>query len=165
MERTGWQKTWVRILTTGLTFAVMALIFCFSMEDAEQSNETSGTISREVTPVVYPDYYRKEPAEQLIMYDNVQHVVRKAAHFSEYAILGLMIRLCLESWFGRRRFMLPAAWIAGVLYAATDELHQLRIDGRSGQRSDVMLDSCGVLAGVLAASLILYLWWRKRHQA
>ena len=76
-----------------------------------------------------------------------------------------MIRLCLESWFGRRRFMLPAAWIAGVLYAATDELHQLRIDGRSGQRSDVMLDSCGVLAGVLAASLILYLWWRKRHQA
>ena len=61
--------------------------------------------------------------------------------------------------------MLPVPWAAGTIYAGTDELHQMLIDGRSGQRSDVLLDSAGVMAGVLIAVLILYLSSKKRLQA
>ncbi len=154
MERTGWQLTWVRILTTALTAAMMVLIFLFSTEDAEHSDRTSGSISRAIIPVVYPDYEQKTPETQREYYDSIQHVVRKAAHFTEYAILGALLRLCLESWFGRKKWVFPSAWAAGTLYAVTDELHQLMIIGRSGQWTDVLLDSAGVLTGVLIASLI-----------
>ena len=165
MKRNGWQRTWVRILTTVMTMAVMTFIFAFSSENAESSDQTSGNISRAVIPVVYPDYEQKPPEEKKICYDNVQHIVRKTAHFTEYLILGLLIRLCLESWFGRRKGMLPISWAAGTIYAGTDELHQKLIDGRSGQRTDVLLDSAGVMAGVMIAVLILYLSSKKRLQA
>ena len=161
MERTGWERTWVRILTTVLTIAVMVLIFSFSMEDAERSDQTSGLISWQVIHMVYPDFDRQTPEEQYNCYETVQHLVRKTAHFTEYTILGLMMRFCLASWFGKRKGMLPAAWLAGTLYAGTDELHQRLIDGRSAQWTDVMLDSCGVLTGALIASLILALSWRE----
>ena len=53
---------------------------------------------------------------------------------------------------------------AGALYACTDELHQIRTDGRSGQFTDVLLDSCGVLAGVLLGVLFLRLLERREKQ-
>ena len=165
MERTGWQQTWVRILTTTLTVAVMVMIFCFSMENAEHSDQTSGKISMEVIHVIHPDYDEKPPQVQKAIYDDVQYVVRKIAHFTEYALLGLMMRFCLESWFGRRKGMSPIAWAGGTLYAVTDELHQLQIDGRYGQWKDVLIDSSGVLAGTLAACLILHLIFKKRQKA
>ena len=63
MKRSGWQRTWVRVLTTVMTMAVMAFIYGFSSEDAESSDQTSGHISREVIPIVYPDYEQKAPEE------------------------------------------------------------------------------------------------------
>ena len=39
-------------------------------------------------------------------------------------------------------------WLIAAGYAATDEFHQLFVPGRSGQISDVLLDSAGALAGV-----------------
>ncbi len=161
---TGWQRTGIRILTTALTLAVMVLIFRFSMEPAEQSDNTSGQISRKVIAVLYPDYERKAPEEQQEIYDSVQHSVRKAAHFTEYAVLGLMIRLCLESWLGRRRGLFCAAWGTGTLYAGTDELHQMVIDGRSGQWTDVLIDSGGVLTGAALAVLVIWLLARRRKR-
>ena len=49
MERTGLQQTWVRILLTVLTAAMMALIFFFSTEPAEKSDATSITIRNKGT--------------------------------------------------------------------------------------------------------------------
>jgi len=165
MERAGWQQTWVRILTTALTVAVMVMIFCFSMENAEDSDQTSGKISMEVIHIIHPDFDEKPPQVQKTIYDDVQYAVRKTAHFTEYALLGLMMRFCLESWVGRRKWTLPAAWAAGTLYAVTDELHQMQIDGRYGQWKDVLIDSSGVLAGILIACMILHLIFKKRQKA
>ena len=46
MEQTGWQRTWVRVLLTMLTAAVMLLIFFFSNETADRSDRTSGIFTR-----------------------------------------------------------------------------------------------------------------------
>jgi VanZ family protein len=67
-----------------------------------------------------------------------------------------LLRLCFESWFGPGKWLPLTAWAAGTLYAGTDELHQLMTDGRSGQWTDVLLDSSGVLTGVALALLILH---------
>ena len=166
MKQTGWQRSWVRILTTLLTAAVMVMIFVFSTEDAEHSDRTSGLISRRVLSVIHPDYEQLEEKEQKRLYDDIQHIVRKCAHFTEYALLGLMLRLCLESWFGHKcrnsRSLSLAGICTGILYACTDEFHQLLIEGRSGQWTDVIVDGSGALFGILIATFMIKIIRRKR---
>ena len=157
MEKTGLQGNRVRILLTVLTAAVMVLIFCFSMEPAEQSDETSGRLTRQVISMLYPEYDHYPETQRTELYDNIQTVVRKAAHFAEFALLGFLLRLCLESWFGKRRWLGVAGWAAGTVYAGTDEIHQIQVAGRTAQWTDVLLDSAGVLTGVLLAVLAVYL--------
>ena len=47
----------------------------------------------------------------------------------------------------------PVAWLIGTAYAMTDEFHQAFVPGRSCEFRDMVIDSCGVLTGVLAANL------------
>ena len=157
--KTGWQTPWVRAVTTLLTVIVMVMIFCFSMETADDSDKRSGVISEVFIRIFFPGYEQMESARQQAVYDNVQHIVRKLAHFTEYLMLGFMIRLCLESWFGHRmkkyRILAFIGFAAGTVYACTDEAHQLAIDGRSGQFTDVLVDGSGVLAGVILGTLLI----------
>jgi VanZ family protein len=68
-------------------------------------------------------------------------VLRKLAHFCEYAIFGALLLRAL----GRAEL----AVAAGVVYAATDELHQHFVPGRHAAFRDVAIDAAGVLAGVV----------------
>ena len=143
------QKTWVRILTTLITLGVMVMIFCFSMESAEESDMTSGRIAEKVADTVRPEWRKYEAKKKQAYFDDIQHLIRKAAHFTEFMTLGASLLLCAESWFGNRKWLWAAALGSGFLYAVLDEMHQLRVDGRSGQGSDVLIDTAGVLTGVL----------------
>lgn len=83
-----------------------------------------------------------------------EHIVRKMAHFTEYAGLGVLLRICIsgysfDSW---KRFLVHG-WL-GTLVPLTDETIQLFSEGRSGQISDVWLDIAGVLTGTVAAVVI-----------
>ncbi len=164
------QKTWVKVLTTAMTVTVMVMIFCFSMQQAERSDATSGWLSHRIIELIRPDYESLSAAEQKIVYDDVQLVVRKCAHFTEFALLGFSLRLCLESWFGCRNeedgdrekrrgglfgILSVSAWMGGTFYAALDELHQTLVDGRSGQVTDVMIDSAGVAVGMVLGILLI----------
>jgi VanZ family protein len=68
-------------------------------------------------------------------------VLRKLAHFCEYAVLGALLLRAL----GRG----PIAVAVGIAYAATDELHQHFVPGRHAAFRDVAIDAAGALAGVL----------------
>jgi VanZ family protein len=68
-------------------------------------------------------------------------ILRKCAHVTEYAILGALLLRAL----GRE----PVAFLAGVAYAVTDEIHQHFVSGRHASPVDVAIDSVGVLLGVL----------------
>ena len=168
MEKKGWQQSWVRILLTLLTAGSMIMIFCFSMQDANDSDRTSGIVTRAVIRVLYQDYADKPLNEQQQIYNEIQHIIRKCAHFSEYLLLGFLLRLCLESWFGDRVrgpwTLMLITWMAGAGYACTDELHQLLIDGRSGQWTDVLIDFCGVVTGSVPAELITRRIPEKKHR-
>lgn len=67
-------------------------------------------------------------------------VLRKCAHFVEYAILGALLLRAARS--------VPLAVALGSAYAATDETHQLFVTGRHGSPLDWLIDTAGVLAGV-----------------
>ena len=68
-------------------------------------------------------------------------VLRKGAHVTEYAILGLLLLRAV----GRE---LPALLI-GVAYAITDEVHQHFVQGRHASPVDVAIDSAGILLGIV----------------
>ena len=68
-------------------------------------------------------------------------VLRKLAHVTEYAILGALLARAVSE--------LPA-FVLGVGYAVTDEIHQHFVDGRVGAPHDVVVDAVGVALGILA---------------
>lgn len=84
-------------------------------------------------------------------------LVRKGAHLTEYAILGILLFVAL--CFTRRRLLSSTiiAFIIGAVYGVLDEFHQYYIPGRSCQISDMMIDASGVLLAVLLCSLYFVL--------
>jgi VanZ family protein len=68
-------------------------------------------------------------------------ILRKGAHVTEYAVLGLLLLRAL----GRE----APAFLAGVAYAVTDEIHQHFVRGRHASPFDVAIDAVGVAAGIL----------------
>ena len=67
-------------------------------------------------------------------------VLRKLAHATEYAVLGLLLLRAT----GRE----GVAALGGVAYAITDEIHQHFVPGRHGAVYDVAIDAVGILIGV-----------------
>lgn len=141
---------------------VAGMIFWFSAQDGATSGQLSGGITEKVVEVVEPDYDSLPEPEQQTLFDAVQFAVRKSAHFSEYALLGFLLRLLCASYALRRGGLV--AWLCGTGYAATDELHQWFVAARSAMWQDVCLDSSGVLAGVLLATGILALIAYRRNR-
>ena len=84
-------------------------------------------------------------------------LVRKTAHFSEYAMLGILATQALDpdGRFFKSRWLGIAACL--VLVPSVDETIQLFVPGRSGQVTDVLLDCCGAAFGVAVRMLVLHL--------
>ena len=126
-----------------LTAAVLwtAVIFAMSLKPADDSNEISmGTLARLLTLLGLDDL----PQAQ---WDALHHLIRKCAHFAEYFLLGAL-------WCGyyrdaHMRYARGSAWTTATATAAADELLQRFVEGRSGQLSDVLLDSTGAAAGIV----------------
>ena len=94
----------------------------------------------------------------------LDHVIRKTAHFTEYAVLGFV----MVAWLRHSRlFKSHAHWlatVAGVIFAVSDEWHQTFVPGRSGQLTDVLIDSMGCVAGIVFYYAVKTLWVRSRRQ-
>ena len=88
--------------------------------------------------------------------------IRKAAHFTEYSVLGVMLTLSLVRYpffQGRRRWLLVPL---GFCIACIDEGIQYVTPGRDCNFMDVLLDTVGVLFGVAVCAGVSYL--RRKHR-
>lgn len=150
-----------RVLLWLCVLGTATMIFCFSAQDGQVSGETSGRIVTEVIDIVDVDYSTRPVTEQENIYSFVDRLVRKTAHFTEYTTLGFFLRLLADSyhwhWANRLCLLLCAA------YAGTDELHQLFTSKRCAMWQDVLLDSCGALAGIILAYALLTLYKRRKE--
>lgn len=157
---------WVQGVCILLSAVWMVVIFLFSAQDGEESSRTSGKVVDLVAPVVVPGYDQLDESEKVEKQESVSFFVRKGSHFSEYAILGLLLSFSLPYGRMKRLYSSLIAIGIGVLYAISDEIHQNFSDGRSPAVLDVLIDLSGVLAGVLCACLILWLAgrWKKREK-
>lgn len=75
-------------------------------------------------------------------------IVRKCAHFFEYMILALLVLNVLKLYFNMDQVVIITI-IFVFLYACSDEMHQLFVQGREGAIRDVIIDTCGGITLVL----------------
>lgn len=91
-------------------------------------------------------------------------IVRKSAHFVEYAVLGMLtFRAVRATWTERSyRQALVLAVVAAAAWASLDEAHQhFATLTRMGTPKDVVLDSVGAVAGAAAGATYLYRRMRR----
>jgi len=138
---------------------VMVFIFIHSAMPADMSDQESSFFAEVVVRVFGLDM------------DTASFIVRKIAHFTEYLILGFCIMFFADSFRmpeGSRRgeyFLrrgIPA-WVCGIVYAVTDEIHQRFVPGRSCEFRDVCIDAAGVLAGIGIWILMRYIRSQSSH--
>lgn len=143
-----------RIVFFVLTVAVMVTIFIFSSQNAQRSSRSSGRITKAAVRMIDKDYDNRPPKEQKKIWNKTSFYVRKAAHFSIYALLGL----CASFASGRRRLFTSKSLgvvAFGAFYAFSDELHQNFSKGRSCEFRDMMIDIGGVVLGMILSLIIM----------
>lgn len=157
MQQQAMKKEWPR-WTRLVLFAALALVVGFvfsnSMKVAVQSSQVSGSM--------LDDLYLAVPSLRGWL---TEHLLRKIAHFAEYSLTGFLLMLCLRSCTPQIRQNWAKPALGGVLIALTDETIQLFVEGRSGQISDVWLDSAGVCFGlvVMWCMLVFFAWVQARR--
>lgn len=139
----------------------MIFIFYMSGKTGQESSGQSGKISLFITNLL-EKVRQDSPQEMQNLQDILELVIRKTAHMTEYAILFLLSYLATvkismsQSGFYNRSI----AVLISLLYACSDEMHQLLVPGRSGKMIDVGIDMAGVLIVLICMILSKNTKWK-----
>ena len=142
----------------------MGFIFSMSCENAEESSNTSGQTIKVVLSTV-PEFEKQPEEVKVNIIEELQFIVRKSAHFIGYMILGILASgLILQYENINKKY--PLAFLICVIYAISDEIHQLFVPGRAGQVRDVLIDSAGSFLGIILvmAFVKILIKFNKKHK-
>ena len=114
----------------------MIIIFCFSSRTAEDSTKDSMGIGYALSSVFVPDFNELSEDEKYAIAASIDHPVRKMAHAVEYTILGILLSGGFYTY-KRTRSNILYPFFSSVIYACTDEFHQLFEIGRASCRKRV----------------------------
>lgn len=157
------RKVIVTAVSGVLLMLLYLIIFSFSEQDGEQSGSLSQMISEKCAAFInalsgkhWSDAVLAGWAEYF------EHPIRKLAHFTEYACMGVLVYVLWSQWLrqGKRLYVLTVLWV--FLSALGDEVHQLFVPGRYGSFSDVLLDTSGGMFGMLFCICVYRLFRRRR---
>ncbi len=135
----------IKILRFFLIFLIIIwaiIVFNFS----NQNGEESAGLSQKFVELFI---------KQKEVVNMVEPIVRKIAHFSEYAIGGVLFILLFYTytWSNKKRILISI--LLGIWYAITDEFHQTFIPERHGSIIDILIDSLGVITGIIIVLIII----------
>lgn len=137
----------IRAVACLITIAIMALIFFFSSQDAQDSTETSDALIRWFLSCI-PVFSNAGDTAKENMIQGLSFIVRKTAHFTIYASLGMSSAVSFGLFVsGSRKRVFFTSTAFCMLYAISDELHQCFVSGRAAMASDVLIDTAGAAAG------------------
>jgi len=137
-----------KCLTLSWCLLILWLILIFSL--SAQPATQSARLSSGLTELIIQTIGRVIPLEQL------EHIVRKFAHAGAYLVLGvLMLNALKKSGIGGLKgFILSLLFC--ILYAVSDEIHQLFVPRRSGEIRDVLIDSAGAVLGTVLYKMVFF---------
>ena len=131
-------KKYINII---LLLVWMIFIFIMSHSSAIDSSNQSGLITNFLSNIL--NIYNTEILEIII---------RKSAHLFEYIVLGILSINCLKDYKTNKYVFISIIFC--IVYACTDELHQLFIPGRSGNIVDIIIDTLGSIIGITLYNFI-----------
>ena len=155
------RKVVVSILAATFLVALYFTIFSFSAQDGKESGNLSHMITEKCINFIDQlsgNQWNDVMKEKLITY--FEHPIRKLAHFSEYALMGILVFLMLKPWVRIKKvcfYSIVIIWI--FLSASLDELHQLFVPGRYSSFLDVLLDTFGGDFGVIVISIFFRVYY------
>ena len=129
------------VLAWTLLILWMLFIFIMSSFNGVMSSNQSGSIAT----LIYNIFNISDTSK-------VSFIIRKCAHVSEFFILGILVINLVSKYNVKHIYLI--SFIICVLYASSDEFHQLFVPGRSGQVTDIFIDMIGVVLGLLLVFLI-----------
>ena len=149
-----------RYIFWAISIALMVFIFLNSHETATESTKTSASLIEQILTIFMPKFVSWPIEQKELLIKSLQFIVRKGAHFSVYLVLGASCFGALNTYSIKMRNKCTLALLISFVYAISDEIHQLFIEGRSGQVSDVILDLSGAVTGVLITLAIICVYKR-----
>lgn len=146
---------------------IYGTIFSFSAQTANDSAALSGKVTNSAVRFLVSNYDSLDRNTQNTLNAQTEHLIRKLAHFTEFALLGffLLCHICAIA----RLHPIPFWGRAGIAFlltavsAAFDEMHQLWVDGRAPRITDVLIDSAGGLCGILLLSFFAFLIAKQKN--
>ncbi len=123
-----------------LVLVCMGVIFWLSSRTADESAQQSGHILQRLIEIFGDNIF-------------TDFIVRKLAHFLEFTGLCLLMNIALYQTRKRKSFILSTALTS--LYAVTDEVHQLFVEGRACRIGDWAIDTCGAILGTILFAVIV----------
>ena len=148
------KKSKILIITSWTAVILwMLVIFCFSAQNADQSSGTSGGFAKFLAKILYRDFNIIDKPSQDILINKCQFIVRKTAHFTVYATLGILTNTAVR--ISKFKFPHLIALVICLAYAVSDEIHQYFVPGRSCELRDVYIDFSGSVLGIILISIIL----------
>ncbi len=157
-------KNIIRVILIILLFWTFTIIFGFS----NQNGEESGSISQKITNIVTQNInfiQRLENTQKQKVLFKIEYIIRKIAHFSLYTIVGILLMSLLCTYNLKNKTKIYVSTIIGLIYASTDEIHQIFVPDRSPAFTDVIIDTLGVIFGIILVNLIrkIYINTLKTH--
>lgn len=139
------------------SIAIMVFLFVNSAKPAPQSSAISKDFTVKIFEIFISNYDEMNLEEQNKLVDSSQFLVRKAAHLTAYFALGSCLAAAISTYKLKRlkSFLIPLA--VSVLYAVSDEFHQIFVEGRAGRFYDVMIDTVGAFLGILVIWLSVFI--------
>jgi len=137
----------------------LALIFYFSSQDGTESHKVSAGLLQylKVLTLVLPEYVQNYLIKYLINGNgNLEFLLRKVAHFTEYFILSFIFYRAMIVSGSRIKKSIIVTVIFCFLYAVSDEIHQLFVPGRVFAVRDIIIDTSGALLGMAIVGLKNY---------
>lgn len=138
----------MKIFKLTLVIIWMIIIFMFSNQKADDSTKLSNGLILKTVRIVEKITNKKYSDEEVL--NKFVKPVRKTAHFIIYLILGMLVYNYIKIY-GLKNTFLISIFIC-MAYACTDEIHQIFIDGRSGEILDVLNDTLGSIIGIFIIS-------------
>lgn len=151
------KKKLLHYINIFLVLLCMLTIFLFSCESASKSSERTNEFIDTVINVS-----KSENTNAVVETgDNINYflIVRKCAHFLEFFLLGFLVINLLKDYKKLNIKIVLIGIVFCLLYAISDEVHQLFVDGRSAQVMDVFIDTSGSTLGSL---LYFYIYRKSR---
>jgi len=146
MKRNNARLYFTRAVLFLLVLLNAALIFYLSAQDGETSSEQMDKVESAITAPILPDYDPEKPDEEKTWFDwNLPIILRKGAHATVFGTLGALIFLFLLTFRGDALSHYFTSLTLTLIYAISDEIHQLFINDRSGNALDVFIDMGGAL--------------------